>query len=86
VALSPSERSIRARIGALTLHSRYDSKELAAPAHRGFMARFEREVDPLEELSESERSRRAQSAMRAHMARLALASAKARRHRKAGSG
>lgn len=82
MALSPSERSMRARIGALTLHSRYDSKELTASAHRGFMARFEREVDPSGALPESERARRAQSAMRAHMARLALASAKARAARK----
>lgn len=79
MALSPSDRSIRARCGAHALHSQHDSREVTAPARAGFMRRFEDEVDPDRVLSESERARRAQHAMKAHMARLALKSAQARR-------
>ena len=43
------------------------------------MARFEREVDPEGALPEVERKRRADHARKAHMARLALRSAQARR-------
>jgi len=43
------------------------------------MTRFEDEVDPDRQLFPDERQRRAQAAMRAHMARLALRSAKSRR-------
>jgi hypothetical protein len=35
--LSPEQRSLRARLGAHTLHSRYDSRELTKPARAGFM-------------------------------------------------
>lgn len=59
--------------------SRVDDRRAAtAPARKGFMARFDREVDPNGELSDDERARRAELAMRAHMSRLALASAKRR--------
>jgi hypothetical protein len=46
------------------------------------MARFEDEVDPDGTLSLDERRRRAKHAQAAHMATLALKSAKARRERK----
>ena len=42
-------------------------------------AKFEREVDPEGKLSPQERAKRAEYARRAHMQRLALKSAKARR-------
>lgn len=47
-------------------------------ARSGFLARFEREVDPEGTLPPAERQRRAESAMKAHMQRLALKSAQAR--------
>ena len=48
-----------------------------------FLDRFEREVDPDGVLDITERQRRAEHAKKAHFARLALASARARRARKA---
>lgn len=77
--LSPSERRLRARLAAQTLHSKYDSRELTANARRAFLAKFEDEVDPNRELPEPERLRRAESARRAYFTRLALKSAQARR-------
>ena len=76
MTMSPSTRG---RIGALTLHSRYDSREITEPARRGFFAKFEREVDPERVLSPDERLRRATLAQRAYMLRLAAKSAEARR-------
>ena len=75
----PLVRRQVARIGGLSRAARYDGREVTDPARRSFMARFEDEVDPDRELPLEERQRRAQAAMRAHMARLALRSAKARR-------
>jgi hypothetical protein len=45
------------------------------------MDRYEREVDPDGTLEPAERARRAEQAMKAHMARIALKSAQARRKR-----
>ncbi len=70
---------MRARLAAYTLHSRVDGAEHTKPAQRGFLAKFERQVDPERQLSEEERQRRAHAALKAHMTRLALRSAKARR-------
>jgi hypothetical protein len=53
------------------------------PARRAALARFEEQVDPEGQLSATERARRAEHAMRAHMTRLALRSAQARRRRPA---
>jgi hypothetical protein len=77
--LSPSERSLRARQAAHTLHSRYDSRELTEKARAAYLERFARQVDPDGLLPEPERQRRAQHALQAHMASLALKSARARR-------
>jgi hypothetical protein len=77
--LSPSQRSLRARIGAHTLHASHDSREVTAKARAAFLERFEREVDPDGVLSVDERQRRAEHARRAYMATLALKSARARR-------
>ena len=65
-------------MGGLTAWSRHGVETMLGPARRGFIARFERMVDPTGSLSEEERARRAQRAMRAHMLRLAERSAKVR--------
>lgn len=79
--LSPSQRSLRARVAAHAMHARHDSREVTANARKAFVERFEREVDPDGVLPAAERQRRAEHAMRAHMARLALRSARSRRAR-----
>jgi len=80
VSLTPAERALRARIAAHTLHARItDPSAHTAPARRVFLSRFEREVDPDGLLPEDERHRRADHARKAYFARLAFASAKARR-------
>jgi hypothetical protein len=79
--LSPEQRSLRARMAAYAMHARYDSRQVTANARKAFLDRFEREVDPDSVLPIHERRRRAESAKRAHMTRLALRSAQARRKR-----
>jgi len=76
-----ANRTAIGRIGAYTLHSTHDSRELTLPARSAFLNRFEVRVDPTGELPEAERKRRARLALRAHMSRLALKSAEARRKR-----
>jgi predicted oxidoreductase len=77
---SPSERSLRARVAAHSLHASRDSRQLTANARKAFnVDRFEREVDPDQLLDPAERARRAEHAKKAYMARLALRSAVARR-------
>ena len=77
-----TERSLRGRIGAFSLHSQRDTRELTANARAAFLQTFLDLVDPERALPESERLRRAAAARSAHFARLALASVKARRRRK----
>jgi hypothetical protein len=79
MSLSPTARSMRARVGAYALHATHDSREITAPARRAFLARFEREVDPDGKLDPAERGRRAEMAKRLHFARMAF-----KRHRKGG--
>jgi hypothetical protein len=76
---SPAEASLRGRIGAYAQKALHDPCELTANARAEFLARFERQVDPNSKLAPAERARRADYARKAHMARLALASARARR-------
>lgn len=78
-SLNPSERSLRARIAAYSLHSQVDSREHTKPARKAFLERFYNEVDPNRELSEAERERRAEAARKAYFTRLAYKSARARR-------
>lgn len=78
-ALTPAQRSLRARLAAHTLHSTRDPLEHTAPARKAFLDRFLEQVDPEGLLAPEERRRRAQSALKAHMTRLALASSRARR-------
>lgn len=84
--LTPEQRSQRARLAALTRWSNEDPAANAERGQAGLLARFEREVDPNNELTPSERLRRAQAARRAHMARLAFRSSKARRKSDPDSG
>ena len=74
----PTVMALRGRIGAYVLHSRRDPVETTQAARTAFLRKFESLVDPDCVLPEVERLRRAEAARRAHMARLALASVKAR--------
>jgi len=74
---------MRARIAAHTRWSRASAEDRKAQSDAlrvGTIARFEREVDPDGTLTAAERQRRAHAAEQAHMARMALASSKARRN------
>ncbi len=73
---------LRGRIGGLTRSATSDMSILARSGQAGLRRRFETEVDPDGELSPAERARRADAARRLYYARLALASAKARRVRR----
>jgi len=81
-ALTPEQRSLRARLAAHAMHARHDGREVTARARSAFLARFEREVDPDGRLSVTERQHRAEQARRAHFARLALASSRSRQARR----
>jgi hypothetical protein len=85
-SISPAERSLRARLAAHALHGKRDRQETTAKARAAFLAKFERDADPEGVLPPEERRRRAESLRRAHFARLALASVKARRKAKGGDG
>jgi hypothetical protein len=79
------DRAALGRLGAYSLHSKYDSRELTSAARVEFLSRFEREVDPEGLLPEAERNRRAEFARKAYFTKLAMKSAAARRARKAAS-
>ena len=76
VSLSPSERSQRARIAAYSQHAKHDPKETTRKARETYRAQFYEWIP--EDLPQAERDRRAEAAFKAHMARLAFLSAKAR--------
>jgi hypothetical protein len=80
MALTPEQRALRASAAALTRWSREDPSANAARGQAGLLARFEREARAAEPgLTDTEYARRAECARRAHMARLALSSSKARK-------
>jgi hypothetical protein len=81
-ALTPAERSMRARLAAHVSHSRSDPRERTRAARDKFEQRFLDEVDPDRTLPEAERLRRAGHARKAYFTGLALKSAQARRKRK----
>ena len=87
VLLSSHEASLRARIGAHSLHAKYDSRKITAPARAAAAAsldgRLLAEIDPHQSLSRPERESRLAHARKAHFQRLALKSARTR-GRKAG--
>ena len=82
-AISPAERSLRARLAAYAMHAQHDSRHTSAPGRAAFLARFEADVDPEGRLDPEERRRRAEHARSAYFARLALASVAARRAKRA---
>lgn len=83
MAMTPAERTLRARIGAHALHAQYDGAVVTARARSTFLSSFALQVDPDGVLPESERQRRADHALKAHMAKLALKSARVRSARAA---
>ena len=82
-SLTPEQRTLRAKIAANTRWSQEDPAANAARGQAGLLAKFENQVDPDHTLPEHERARRAEAAYKAHMARLAYASVKARQARAA---
>jgi len=79
--MTPSEMSLRGRIGAAVLHATHDSRENSAAGRAAFLDRFEREVDPDGTLAPEERQKRAKAAKSAYFSRLSLRSLRARRAR-----
>ena len=79
--LDPERAALLGRIGAYRLHATHNPRETTAKARATFLARFQDEVDPDRLLPEDERRRRAEYARKAHFARLALASSRARKGR-----
>ena len=76
------DRVLRARIASAERWGRTDDRNAAtAPARHGLRAKFEQQADPDGVLPIHERTRRADALQRAHMLRMTLASAKARRRR-----
>lgn len=76
--LTAAERTLRAKLAAHTKWATTDPVEGTAKARAAFLAQFERAV-PADITDPAERARRAEHLRKAHMAKLALASAKARR-------
>jgi hypothetical protein len=68
------------------MHGRHDARQTTANARAAFLASFERQADPEGCLPAAERQRRAEQLRRAYFARLALASAKARKARRPARG
>jgi hypothetical protein len=84
-AKDPAQRVLIARLAAYSKWANCANPEAAMQATRqGFLARFERQVDPTGVLCPSERLRRAEAAMKAHMMTLALRSAQARKRTSRG--
>jgi hypothetical protein len=82
--LSAEERSLRASLAAHSQHGRHNARKTTAKARAKFLGQFEQEALEVatangEELTPEELAKRAAHLRKAHMLRLALASAKARR-------
>lgn len=82
MALPPDLARLYGRIGAHVAHARHGGDAMTQKARTAFLARFEREVDPDNQLPPEERQRRAEHARRAHMARLAAISATKRKRQR----
>lgn len=75
---------MRARIASYTRWAHADDQDRFAAGYRmrqGLQAKFEREVDPEGLLLPQERAKRADYLYKAHMQRLALKAAQARRRK-----
>lgn len=83
--MTSSERSLRASLAANTRWANADRKVESERARTAQLLRFEKQVDPDGVLAPDERAKRADNAAKAHMQRLALKSAKARRQRREAS-
>lgn len=70
--MTPEQRILRSKMGGYALVAKHGGAAPAARSRRGFMVKFEREVDPDNELPAEERRKRADAAMRKHMAGMAL--------------
>ena len=83
--LTPSERTLRARIAAHAKLAKHDAVEATsnarAAARRSLDERLLAAVDPERRLPAAERERRLAHARKAHYARLALKSARKRRRK-----
>ncbi|MGH3377923.1 MAG: hypothetical protein ACRDP6_24635 [Actinoallomurus sp.] len=80
--MAASQHAINGRIGIRTRLSKTtkaDRELQATKGQAGLLARFEREVDPEGLMSEADRVEAAQQLRRAHMGRIAKASAASRR-------
>ena len=77
MALSPAERTLRARLAAHAQHAQ--GKTNTQVARDAFNERFYNEVDPDRVLPTAERERRAAHARKAYYTRLSLKAATARR-------
>jgi hypothetical protein len=83
--MNSAEAAARGRLGAHTRWAREPDRAAATEAaRRGLMSKFEREVDPDGSLSPQERAFRAAHAQQAHMERMSLAAARARRLKATG--
>lgn len=79
MVLNGKQRSRRARIAAHASWANTEDRQgRTAPATASFLARFEKQVDPLGVLDTEIRATMAQHARRAYMLQLAERSAKAR--------
>lgn len=79
---TPEDRALRARIGAHESWARTaDRASRTAPAREAMLARFEKEVDPDNQLPIAERIQRAEHLRKAYFLRLARRSADARARR-----
>jgi len=79
-SMTPTERSLRARTAVHTSWANTtDRRKRTSNGTAAFLARFERQVDPNNELDPAERARRAESAKKAYMSGLALKAAKSKR-------
>jgi hypothetical protein len=84
-SLTKAQRRQRGQIAATTRWSRENPAEQAARGQAGLLAKFDREAREAEPgLTDAEYARRAESARKAHMARLAFASSKARARKGGG--
>lgn len=76
--LTPSQRSLHARLAAHSRWAKEDPVQGTAAARKAALERFEKQVDPDGVLPPAERARRAESARKAYFTSLALKSARAR--------
>jgi len=85
-ALTPQQRTLRARLAAQTRWAQQDPVAGTEAARRAFTDRFfVDQVDPDRVLPERERHRRAESARKAFYTQMAYRSAQVRARRRGGS-